>query len=302
MPDKLLIVIVGPTAVGKTRVAVELAKNLNCAVINADSRQLFKEMTIGTAKPTMAEMEGVKHYFVNDRSISQAFSAGKFEKEALAVIDREFDQRNVCILSGGSGLYIDAVCLGLDAFPQVETDIRNELNRQLDELGVDSLYQELVKVDPEYANEIESNNSQRIIRALEIYRSSGITYSSLRTGMASQRNFAVLFIGLEMPRDELYDRINIRMDKMIKNGLFEEAIKLLPFRHKNALQTVGYNEVFLYHDGLIDKDEAIRLLKRNSRRYAKRQLTWFKRNKEVNWFHPLATDKILMLIHSKLHT
>jgi tRNA dimethylallyltransferase len=302
MPDKLLIVIVGPTAVGKTRVAVELAKNLNCAVINADSRQLFKEMTIGTAKPTMAEMEGVKHYFVNDRSISQAFSAGKFEKEALAVIDREFDQRNVCILSGGSGLYIDAVCLGLDVFPQVETDIRNELNRQLDELGVDSLYQELVKVDPEYANEIESNNSQRIIRALEIYRSSGITYSSLRTGMASQRNFAVLFIGLEMPRDELYDRINIRMDKMIKNGLFEEAIKLLPFRHKNALQTVGYNEVFLYHDGLIDKDEAIRLLKRNSRRYAKRQLTWFKRNKEVNWFHPLATDKILMLIHSKLHT
>ena len=300
MPDKSLIVIVGPTAVGKTAIGVELAKKLSCAVISADSRQLFKEMQIGTAKPTSEEMDGVKHYFVNDRSIEMEFSAGKFEHEALQVIEKEFTSNDVCIVVGGSGLYIDALCLGLNDFPIVNPEIRAALNKRLLVEGVENLYQQLMEVDPAYAKEIELNNSQRIIRALEIYNSSGKTFSSFRLGMNSQRNFKIQYIGLELPREELYQRINSRMDTMIDQGLFDEAIGLLAYRHKNALQTVGYNEVFMYHDGIIDEKEAIRLLKRNSRRYAKRQLTWFKRNEEIEWFNPKDFDVLYNYLLEKL--
>ena len=300
MPDKSLIVIVGPTAVGKTAIGVELAKKLSCAVISADSRQLFKEMQIGTAKPTSEEMDGVKHYFVNDRSIEMEFSAGKFEHEALQVIEEEFTVNDVCIVVGGSGLYIDALCLGLNDFPIVNPEIRAALNKRLLVEGVENLYQQLIEVDPAYAKEIELNNSQRIIRALEIYNSSGKTFSSFRLGMNSQRNFKIQYIGLELPREELYQRINSRMDTMIDQGLFDEAIGLLAYRHKNALQTVGYNEIFMYHDGIIDEKEAIRLLKRNSRRYAKRQLTWFKRNEEIEWFNPKDFDVLYNYLLEKL--
>ena len=285
MPDKSLIVIVGPTAVGKTAISVELAKKLSCAVISADSRQLFKEMKIGTAKPTTEEMDGVKHYFINDRSIEEEFSAGRFEHE-------EFASKNVCMVVGGSGLYVEALCLGLNDFPEVKPAVREALNKRLLAEGVEKLYQHLTEVDPEYAKEIESKNSQRIIRALEIYNSSGKAYSSFRLGMNSRRNFNIQYIGLELPREELYQRINSRMDLMIEQGLFDEALGLLAYRHKNALQTVGYNEVFMYRDGQIDEKEAIRLLKRNSRRYAKRQLTWFKRNQEIKWFDPLEIENI----------
>jgi tRNA dimethylallyltransferase len=302
MPYKSIIVLVGPTAVGKTAISVKLAKKLSCAVISADSRQLFKEMLIGTAKPTLNEMGGVKHYFIDDRSIEMEFSAGKFEQEALQVIDKEFVGNDVCIVVGGSGLYIDALCLGLNDFPVVKPEIREALNKRLVEDGVEKLYQQLTEVDPDYANEIESKNSQRIIRALEIYNSSGKTYSSFRLGMSSRRTFNIYYIGLEMPREQLYQRINSRMDKMIEQGLFDEAIGLLKYRNKNALQTVGYNEVFMYHDDIIDKKEAIRLLKRNSRRYAKRQLTWFKRNEEIKWFNPQDLDKIFNYLTVKLHT
>jgi tRNA dimethylallyltransferase len=302
MPGKSLIVILGPTAVGKTAVSVELAQKLSCAVISADSRQLFKEMQIGTAKPTVEEMGGVKHYFIDDRSIDKEFSAGKFEREALQVIEEEFAGNDLCIVAGGSGLYIDALCMGLNDFPVVKPEVRESLNKKLLADGIETLFQQLTEVDPDYAQEIESQNSQRIIRALEIFKSSGKTYSSFRLGMSSRRNFNIIYLGLEMPREQLYERINARMDKMIEHGLFNEAINLLPYRDKNALQTVGYNEVFMYHDGFIDKKEAIRLLKRNSRRYAKRQLTWFKRNEEIKWFNPLDSDKIYNYLAEKLHT
>lgn len=302
MPEKSLIVIVGPTAVGKTAISVELAQKLSCAVISADSRQLFKEMKIGTAKPTVQEMGGVRHYFIDDRSIAVEFSAGKFEREALQVIEKEFTGNDVCIVVGGSGLYIDALCLGLNDFPVVKPEIRKALNERLLAEGVENLYRELTEVDPIYAKEIESKNSQRIIRALEIYNSSGKAYSSFRLGMSSLRNFNIHYIGLELAREQLYQRINRRMDSMIEQGLFDEAIGLLTYRNKNALQTVGYNEVFMYHDGVIDKKEATRLLKRNSRRYAKRQFTWFKRNTEINWFSPHDFDKIFNYVVKKLHT
>jgi len=302
MPNKSLIVIVGPTAVGKTRVSVELALKLNCKIINADSRQLFKEMSIGTAKPTMKEMKGVDHFFVDDRSVKEEFSAGIFEKEALAILEEEYKGNDLCIMTGGSGLYIDAVCLGLNDFPGVDSEIRKDLMLKLASEGSVALFNELKKIDPAYAREIEENNSQRIVRALEIYYASGKTYSSLRTGMNSKRNFKIQYIGLELPREELYDRINNRMDDMIEQGLFEEALGLIEYRDINSLQTVGYNEIFQYQDGLIDKKEAIRILKRNSRRYSKRQLTWFKRNKEITWFSPNDIDEIHEFLMRKLHT
>lgn len=299
---KNLIVLVGPTAVGKTAVSVSLAEKLGCSIINADSRQAFKELRIGTAKPTHEEMRDVKHYFVNDRSITDEISAGKFEDFALDVISDEFKHNDLCMMSGGSGLYIEAVCYGLNSFPEVKKEIRSQLMTALKEDGVDSLYSQLTTVDPEYAALIEPRNSQRIVRALEIYRSSGKTYSSLRTGMNSIRDFKLIFIGLERPREELYDRINRRMDQMIDQGLFEEAAALIDHKHTNALQTVGYNEVYLYLEGKVDKTEAIRLLKRNSRRYAKRQMTWFNRNPETEWFCPDEIDEMLNYIKKKLHT
>ena len=299
--NKLLVVIVGPTAVGKTAVSIALAARLGCAIVNADSRQVYREMSIGTAKPSKDEMGGIKHYFVNDRQISEDWSAGQFEKEALEVIRTEFERQNVCLMSGGSGLYIDALCYGLNSFPEVDRAIRENLMSRLTQEGVDKLFEELEKVDQEYALQTEPQNSQRIVRALEIFYSSGRKYSELRTGMQSVREFDLLFIGLQRERDELYDRINERMDRMIEAGLFDEARRLYEYRDKNALQTVGYNEVFQYMDGIIDRKETIRILKRNSRRYAKRQMTWFKRNPETQWFHPDEIDRMESLIRSHLH-
>jgi tRNA dimethylallyltransferase len=298
---KLLVVIVGPTAVGKTAVSVQLAKRLSCAVINADSRQVYREMTIGTAKPTIAEMEDVKHYFVDDRSVREDWSAGLFEREALEVIEHEFSTKDICLVSGGSGLYIDALCYGLNDFPQVKEAVRRELMTRLNNEGAEALYAELMQVDLDYAQQTEPQNSQRIVRALEIYLSSGKKYSELRTGMQAVRNFEIQYIGLERDRKELYERINRRMDQMIEEGLFAEAEALYDLKDKNALQTVGYNEVFLYLDGEIDKPEAIRILKRNSRRYAKRQMTWFKRQSETAWFHPTEIDRMEALIRNRLH-
>lgn len=301
MAKKTLIVLVGPTAVGKTEVSVALAEKLGCSILNADSRQVFKELDIGTAKPTTSEMRRVKHYFVGDRSINDEISAGLFEREALEILAKEFKTQSTCLMSGGSGLYIDAVCYGLNDFPKIPPEKRSSLTRELEEHGVEQLFNRLLQVDTAYAETIEPTNSQRIIRALEIFESSGQKYSDLRVGMQSRRDFNMVFIGLELPRDELYARINQRMDKMIEEGLFEEALAQIGYRDKNALQTVGYNEIFLYADGKIDKPEAIRLLKRNSRRFAKRQLTWFKRNTEIHWFHPEQKEKILQHINEQLN-
>lgn len=277
MPEKHVLVIVGPTAVGKTQLTVQLAKELGVSVLNADSRQVFKELKIGTAKPTPIEMSGVKHYFVNDRNITQEFSAGHFEKEGLEVLAEIFENRDVAIVSGGSGLYVDALCYGFSDIPKVKNELRENLKERVKKEGLEVLFEQLKILDPNYANEIDPDNQQRIVRALEVCIGTGKPFSAFRTGSAQKRDFKIHFIGLELPRELLYERINSRMDMMVENGLFEEAQRMLPYRQHNALQTVGYTEIFGYLDGHYDKQEAIRLLKRNSRRYAKRQLTWFKK-------------------------
>ncbi len=293
MNKKHLIVIVGPTAVGKTALTVQLAKHFGVKVLNADSRQVFQELSIGTAKPPIEELEGVPHYFVNDRSINDEFSAGHFEKAGLAVLDNVFKQDNIAILSGGSGLYIDALCFGFSDIPQIDASIRTLLKERKKKEGVEPLYKELQRLDPEYAKSINPENQQRIIRALEICVGTGKSFSSFRTGAQGQRNFELHFIGLELPRSVLYERINARMDAMLANGLFEEAKANEQYKAKNALKTVGYSEIFGFYEGLYDKEEAIRLLKRNSRRYAKRQMTWFKKNELVQWFSPSQMDEII---------
>ena len=298
MPEKHVLVIVGPTAVGKTQLTVKLAKELGVSVLNADSRQVFKELKIGTAKPAPIEMSGVKHYFVNDRNITQEFSAGHFEKEGLEVLAEIFKNRDVAIVSGGSGLYVDALCYGFSDIPKVKNELRENIKERVKKEGLEVLFEQLKILDPNYANEIDPDNQQRIVRALEVCIGTGKPFSAFRTGSAQKRNFKIHFIGLELPRELLYERINSRMDMMVENGLFEEAQRMLPYRQHNALQTVGYTEIFGYLDGHYDKQEAIRLLKRNSRRYAKRQLTWFKKNESVHWFEPTQIDQILKLVKS----
>ena len=298
MPEKHVLVIVGPTAVGKTQLTVKLAKELGVSVLNADSRQVFKELKIGTAKPAPIEMSGVKHYFVNDRNITQEFSAGHFEKEGLEVLAEIFKNRDVAIVSGGSGLYVDALCYGFSDIPKVKNGLRENIKERVKKEGLEVLFEQLKILDPNYANEIDPDNQQRIVRALEVCIGTGKPFSAFRTGSAQKRNFKIHFIGLELPRELLYERINSRMDMMVENGLFEEAQRMLPYRQHNALQTVGYTEIFGYLDGHYDKQEAIRLLKRNSRRYAKRQLTWFKKNESVHWFEPTQIDQILKLVKS----
>ncbi|MCF6360306.1 MAG: tRNA (adenosine(37)-N6)-dimethylallyltransferase MiaA [Cyclobacteriaceae bacterium] len=293
MNKKHLIVVVGPTAVGKTALTVQLAKHFGVKVLNADSRQVFKELSIGTAKPTLDELNGIQHFFINDRSIKDEFSAGHFEKEGLTILNEIYKKEDVAILSGGSGLYIDALCFGFSNIPKVDSSIRLMLKERENEEGVKQLFKELQLLDPDYAKSINPENQQRIIRALEICIGTGKPFSSFRTGSKEQRSFNLIFIGLELPREVLYDRINARMDEMIANGLFEEAKLNEDYKHINALKTVGYSEIFGFFEGKYDKGEAIRLLKRNSRRYAKRQLTWFKKNDLVQWFEPSHLDKII---------
>jgi len=297
-----LIVIVGPTAVGKTALTVQLAKHFGVEVLNADSRQVFKELCIGTAKPSLKELENIPHYFINDRSILDEFSAGHFEKEGLAILDELYKNNDAAILSGGSGLYLDALCFGFSDFPKVDATIRAKLNMRLEEEGVGSLFKELEKLDPDYSRSINPENQQRIIRALEICIGSGKPFSSFRTGALEQRKFNLHFIGLELPREVLYDRINGRMDVMIANGLFEEAKLNEQYKDINALKTVGYSEIFGFLEGQYDKEEAIRLLKRNSRRYAKRQMTWFKKNELVQWFEPTQLNQIIDYLTPRLNS
>lgn len=283
---KNLIVIVGPTAVGKTMLSINLAKHFDTEIVSADSRQFYQEMTIGTAKPTAEEMGDVVHHFINNLSIEVSYDIGKFENDALTIIDQIFEQKESTILTGGSGLYIDAVCKGFDGMPNIPQDIRNSLNRLYAEEGIEALGVKLKSVDKEYYNQVDRNNPQRVIRALEVYEATGTPFSFFRNSTTKTRPFKITKIGLERDREELYKRIDQRMEMMIDQGLFEEAEKLYPYKSNNALQTVGYKEVFEYIDGVYDKQEAIRLLKRNSRRYAKRQMTWFRKDEEIKWFHP----------------
>jgi tRNA dimethylallyltransferase len=281
-----LISIVGPTAVGKTALAVSLAQKLETVIISADSRQFYREMKLGTAKPSTDEMSKAKHYFIDTLSINESYNAGQYERDALQLLDELFLKQKNILLVGGSGLYCKAIWQGMDDMPGIDSSFRQELNHQFETEGIGNLQQELKDRDPAYFDVVDQANPMRLIRALEIIRSSGNTYSHYRKQEESvqDRPFNCINIGLELDRSLLFERIDRRMDQMIDRGLFEEATKLYPQRHLNALQTVGYQEIHGYLDQAYDKEEAIRLLKRNSRRYAKRQMTWFKKDPSITWF------------------
>jgi tRNA dimethylallyltransferase len=298
--DKNLVCIVGPTAVGKTKICLNLALRLETEIISADSRQVYREMSIGTAKPSIEELKTIKHHFIDTHSIEEEFSAGIFEKECLELLAELYKIKNTLIMTGGSGLYIDAVLNGLSDIPEVADEIRQQLNLRLEVNGLPSILEELAVVDPEYYAVVDKANPHRVLRGLEIFQATGKKFSAYRTKKSLKRPFNVIKIGLERPRNELYERINHRVDTMVTDGLIEEVKSLNGFKHKQALQTVGYKEVFEYLDGDLTEEEAIDLVKRNSRRYAKRQLTWFKRDSEIKWFHPDAVEDIYAYIKSKI--
>jgi len=281
---KKLIVIVGPTAAGKTAAAISLAKKLSTEIISADSRQVFKELNIGTAKPSPEELKQVPHHFIGTKSIHENYDAGQYGRDAIALINQLFEKYDWLVMVGGSGLYIKATLEGFDEMPEVPSGLREKIIQEYQEKGLAWLQQEVEQSDPDYFSEVDQQNPQRLIRALELFRSSGKSMNSLRVNKKVEHPFEVIKIGLNILREQLYQRIDSRMDKMIKDGLFDEAKEFYPRKELNALQTVGYREIFDYFDGLYDYEEAVRLLKRNSRRYAKRQLTWFLRDSEINWF------------------
>jgi tRNA dimethylallyltransferase len=298
--DKFLIAIVGPTAVGKTEISIKIANQLGAEIISADSRQFYRELEIGTAKPDATELSQATHHLINSLSIHDNYDVRDFENEALSMIEGSFKDHNAMVMVGGSGLFVNALAYGLDELPEVEEGLRALLITEFENEGIAKLQEELKVADPEYYAMVDLNNPQRVMRALEVFRSTGKPFSAFRTGEKVERPFRIIWIGLEMDRELLYKRIDLRMDQMIANGLFEEAQQFYPERHLNALQTVGYKEIFGYLNGDYDKEEAIRLLKRNSRRYAKRQMTWFRKNEEITWFSPNDLPKILNHIEKEM--
>ena len=297
---KSLVVVAGPTASGKTALAVDLALLLKTEIISADSRQFFKEMNIGTAKPTAEQLKKVKHHFVNSFSLKDDYNAGIFETDALKKLDEIFSEYDTVILAGGSGLYIDAICNGFDRLPEHDENIRAELSELFKTKGIEALQEKLRHLDPEYYNTVDLNNTHRVMRAIEVCLLTGKKFSELRSRKKAKRNFSVLKIGLSVERKILYEKINERVNQMIQHGLLEEAKQLFDFRHYNSLQTVGYKELFTHMEGKISLDEAVELIKRNSRRYAKRQLTWFNKDKEIYWFSPENKDEIVEFVKKKL--
>jgi tRNA dimethylallyltransferase len=294
--QKRLIVIVGPTAVGKTKVAIEIARHFNTEIISADSRQIFKELIIGTAKPTDLELQEVPHHFINTHSIHQDYDAASFGEEALQLIYRLFESKNYLVVCGGSGLYVKALLEGFDDIPEVPDEIRDLLIEEFEAKGLLWLQNKMRELDPEHFVTIDQKNPVRLIRALEVKMATGRSISSFQNSSRKIHPFKIIKIGLELERAALYKRIDDRMDLMIAAGLFEEAQRLYSFKNLNALQTVGYREIFEHLEGAYDKEEAIRLLKRNSRRYAKRQLTWFKRDEEITWWKPDQIEKVIAFI------
>jgi tRNA dimethylallyltransferase len=281
---KTLITIVGPTAIGKTSLSILIASYFKTEIISCDSRQFYKEMTIGTAVPEKEELAEVPHHFIQNRSVFEDYNVGAFERDALNVLDTLFKKHNIVVMVGGSGLYVKAVLEGLDDFPKIDPTIRLELNNIYKNEGIIPLQQQLKKLDIETYNTISLDNPQRIIRALEICIGTNLPYSSFKGKGKRKRDFESIIVGLNGDRQKIYDRINYRVDLMVKKGLLDEAKKLHPQKSLNALQTVGYKELFLFFDGKITKEYAVEEIKKNTRRFAKRQLTWFKKNTNIMWF------------------
>lgn len=295
MDSKTLFVVLGPTAVGKTKASLALAEHLQSPVISADSRQMFRDIPIGTAAPTAAEQSRVEHFFVGNLSLDDYYSASRYETEATDVIMRLFEQgKNNLVLSGGSMMYIDAVCNGIDEMPDIVPEIRSALKAQFAEEGLPPLVDELLRLDPEYAAQCDLKNYVRVIHALEICRQTGRTYTSFRNGGSrSHRPFRIVKIGLDRPREELFDRINRRVTAMVEQGFIDEARRVYPLREYNSLNTVGYKELFRFLDGEWPLDMALDRIRKNTRVYAKKQLTWFRRDASIRWFHPEHLDEII---------
>jgi tRNA dimethylallyltransferase len=297
---KVLIVIGGPTAVGKSALAIKLAKYFQCPILSADSRQFYKEMNIGTAKPTQEELAKATHYFIDFLSIDQEYTVGDFERDALKTLKIVYQDHNVAILVGGSGLYLKAVCEGLDAFPEVRQEVKDQVNQLFDTKGIEGLQKQLKQRDPLYYEKVDLQNPHRLMRALSVCMESGKPFSSFLNQPKTPRFFHSIYLWLDMGREQLYNRINQRVDQMINQGLEAEARRLYPQKELNALQTVGYQELFEHFDGHISFIDAIELIKRNTRRYAKRQFTWFRN--QTNWpsFSPEEADEILQYIQSEI--
>ena len=299
---KTLFVILGPTGVGKTELCLTIAKHLKTPIINADSRQIFAELPIGTCAPTPKQQSIVKHYFVGNHQLHDYYSAAKYEQDALTLISRLFNgeedgiEHDTALLSGGSMMYIDAVCKGIDEIPTVDNNTRELMKQRLTSEGLEALVEELKQLDPEHWSIVDRNNPRRVVHALEICHMTGKTYTSFRTNSIKQRPFNIVKIGLNRPRDILYDRINQRVLTMMEQGLENEARKVYPLRHLNSLNTVGYKELFAYFDGLIPQEEAVRQIQSNTRQYMRKQLTWYKKDENVTWFEPDNIEDILKYI------
>jgi tRNA dimethylallyltransferase len=291
-----LVVILGPTGIGKTDLSIEIAKTLDTHIISCDSRQMYRELRIGTAVPEPWQLAEIQHHFIGNLSIHDYYNASEFEFQTLELLEKLFKIKKYAVMTGGSGLYIDAVVKGIDDLPTIDTKVREKYLKMYKSHGIDKLKKELKKVDPEFYNIVDLNNYKRILKALEVFEMTGKPYSQLRTNSKKERPFNIIQIGLNMERQELYNRINMRVDKMIEAGLVDEAKQFYQYRNLNALNTVGYKELFGYFDGSYDLQEAVRLIKRNTRHYAKRQLTWWNRDKSIIWFHPSQKEEILNFI------
>ena len=293
MSNCTLIVITGPTAVGKTQLCLDIARHFDIPIINADSRQIYKELSIGTAKPSAEEQQQVKHYFVGTLSLQDYYSASLFETQVMDLLGTLFQQSDYALMAGGSMMYIDAVCDGIDDIPTIDDETRATMKRRLAEEGLPKLCEELQRLDPEYYAIVDRQNPKRVVHALEICTMTGRTYTSFRKRDKKERPFRIVKIGLNREREELYQRINARVDEMMQRGLLKEAESMYPLRHLNALNTVGYKELFEYFNGRWSLDEAVERIKGNTRRYARKQLTWYKKDPQIRWFHPDQKKEII---------
>lgn len=296
----VLITLAGPTASGKTKIAIALAQHFDTVILSADSRQFYKELEIGTAAPTAEELAAVKHYFAGHLSIHDYYNVSRYEQDVLQLLDELFRTHRCVIMTGGSGLYLDAVCEGIDQLPEPDAALRESVNEMYRSLGLIGLQHHLQQLDPEYYEIVDRNNPNRLKRAIEVCLQTGTTYSSLRVKKVQSRPFSIIKLGLNLPRAELFDNIHRRTDAMIGGGLVDEVRGLLPHRHLNALNTVGYKEIFAFLDGKMTLEEAIEKIKTNTRRYAKRQLTWFQRDKAITWFQPRQIDEMIQFVEGQI--